>query len=358
MGVPSARHPGRLALIVGVLGMFVGLRGIDTGDDSEDRKPDVDAPADQTYAPAADDTAVRYGPVDSRALGPIVHVQGVEGAVGGLATDTVLRIQVEDFSSHAVARAMQCAGGSCGNVIPVQFGEDGTASFLYLVTDDFVPAAADGRCRLDGTACSLVIEATDGDDRASVVTLFSDELPAPGRVRLDPSNDLKPRQQIGVAFEGFVAGSTIELVVCASPATSGSSRCSVERSSTAVDSDGAGRASFRIPSTVGSDGVACVESKCTVGVRSSTAFVRADPVRLHLASPPPVDYDRGRLLAGSVVAGVLLALAAFFVRRTDWSPVGEEAAPEIDDAEYADLDALVAAMPPEVGLDEMVESRR
>jgi hypothetical protein len=270
----------------------------------------------------------------------------------------VLRIEVEGFSSYAVVRAMQCAGGSCGNVVPVQLGEDGAASFQYLVTDDFVPAAADGRCRLVGTACSLVVEETDGDDRVSVVTLFTDELPAPGRLTLEHAGDLEPRQRVRVAFEGFVADSTIELVVCASPATSGASRCSVDRSSTTVDFGGAGRTSFRLPATVGRDRVACEESTCTVGVRSSTAFVRADPVRLHLAPPRPVDYDRRRLLAGLVVAGALLAFAASFVRRTDWSPVGEEAAPEIDDAEYADLDALVAAMPPEEDVDQIVTSRR
>ena len=35
------------------------------------------------------------------------------------------------------------------------------------------------------------------------------------------------------------------------------------------------------------------------------------------------------------------------MRRTDWAPVGEVAAPEIDEAAYADLDAIIAALPPE-----------
>jgi hypothetical protein len=56
------------------------------------------------------------------------------------------------------------------------------------------------------------------------------------------------------------------------------------------------------------------------------------------------EYDPVRLTAGLGVAALLLATAALFVHATDWSAVGEAAAPEIDDVEYADLDAIVAAL--------------
>jgi hypothetical protein len=44
---------------------------------------------------------------------------------------------------------------------------------------------------------------------------------------------------------------------------------------------------------------------------------------------------------------LLVAIAAWLLVRTDWAAVGEAAAPEIDGAEYADLDAIIAALPPE-----------
>ncbi len=54
---------------------------------------------------------------------------------------------------------------------------------------------------------------------------------------------------------------------------------------------------------------------------------------------------------------MLLLVAIWLVRRTDWRPVGEAAAPEIDDAEYADLDSIIAALPPEEDDDELARIR-
>lgn len=56
------------------------------------------------------------------------------------------------------------------------------------------------------------------------------------------------------------------------------------------------------------------------------------------------EYDPARLTAGIGAAAVLLATAGWLVRATDWSTVGEAAAPEIDGATYADLDAIIAGL--------------
>lgn len=56
-----------------------------------------------------------------------------------------------------------------------------------------------------------------------------------------------------------------------------------------------------------------------------------------------VEYDPIRLTTGVGLAVLFLITAAVLVRTTDWSAVGEASAPEIDDAEYADLDAIAAA---------------
>ena len=74
-------------------------------------------------------------------------------------------------------------------------------------------------------------------------------------------------------------------------------------------------------------------------------FARAPVVPISFAAPPGATYDSTRLVIGLGFALLLLAIAAALLRRTDWSPVGEAAAPEIDDAEYADLDAIIAALP-------------
>ena len=339
--------PVGLVVLVVLLGLLTGLRGAG-GPDEGGR--DV-ARSERPLTPNVPSRLT--GAIDSDALGPAVRLRGETGAVGGLRADTVLRVVVDGFPSFASAQAVQCAADVCGNGIPVQFDDAGRAAFQYLVTDTFAPAARIGGCRLDAPACSLRVENSDGDDRASIVTLFVDELPDTGTVRIQPSRGLRPRQTVDVQLDGFAPNASIELLVCAPPATSGVERCS-SAATTRIGVDGGAATTLRVPGSAGRDRLDCEESACAVHVASTSAFVRSTPVRLHYALPAPVDYDGGRLLAGLLVAAALVALATFLLRRTDWSPVGEEAAPEIDDAEYADLDALVAALPPEEDLDELV----
>ena len=102
------------------------------------------------------------------------------------------------------------------------------------------------------------------------------------------------------------------------------------------------------PGRVGTERAPCFRGDdCGISVASRDVFARAPVVPISFAAPPGADYDPTRLALGLGLAVLLLAIAAVLIRRTDWSAVGEAAAPEIDDAEYADLDAIIAALPPE-----------
>ena len=87
---------------------------------------------------------------------------------------------------------------------------------------------------------------------------------------------------------------------------------------------------------------------CGISVASDDVFARgtgrADLVRraarCRLRPDPAGRRARVRSCSSS-------RLPPGFSCRTDWAAVGEAAAPEIDDAEYADLDAIIAALPPE-----------
>jgi hypothetical protein len=92
-------------------------------------------------------------------------------------------------------------------------------------------------------------------------------------------------------------------------------------------------------------------------VASRDVFVRAPVVPITFAVPPGADYDPTRLLLGLALAALFVAIGAWLVLRSDWSAIGEAAAPEIDDAEYADLDAIIAALPPEEAQEELVGTR-
>ena len=87
-------------------------------------------------------------------LGPVVRVEPTNGTTfpasydvaDGLRSPTVLRMLVTGFAPYARATAAQCSQGAvreCGNWVPVQFDDDGTAEFQYFVTDD-VPLVATG----------------------------------------------------------------------------------------------------------------------------------------------------------------------------------------------------------------------
>jgi hypothetical protein len=52
------------------------------------------------------------------------------------------------------------------------------------------------------------------------------------------------------------------------------------------------------------------------------------------ATGPGATYERGRLAIGLVVALVLLVLATFFVRTTDWRKPSEADTPELDRATF------------------------
>jgi hypothetical protein len=155
---------------------------------------------------------------------------------------------------------------------------------------------------------------------------------------------------VTVAVADFPRGATVDVMLCAAPASAGR-RCGAPGPTTTltVGADGTGRARLRIvPGPVGADRVPCERGDaCGVSVVARDAATQAAVEPIVFAAPPGAAYDPARVALGLAIAALLVAIAAGLILGTDWSPVGEAAAPEIDDAEYADLDAIVAALPPE-----------
>ena len=342
---PLAAVPIGLVVLIVLLGAVTGLRSA-----SESGPSSTAAPASPTTTTNVVLAEVVDAESPSPVLGPTVTLdQGVH-AIGELEGDTVLRMRVTDFPPFTTARAKQCTEEACGNAIAVQFREDGTASFQYLIVDDFSPTAR-GRCAADTTPCSIVVENVDGEGRAEITTVFEDPLPAAGRLEVQPTAGLVEGDEVSVRLDGFSPGIDLEVVLCAAPATEGPARCGEPGPviPVTIRDDGTAAASLVARVTpVGTERMTCGRgSGCAVAVRSSSAFVRAPQVPLRFAAPPGADYDPPRLLIGLAIALVLALGAVLLIHRTDWSAIGEEAAPEIDGAEYADLDAIIALLPPE-----------
>jgi hypothetical protein len=353
----TPRHKLPLAMLVavpvGVVLVLVLLGGVVGMDMRAEHEPSSTA-APQRATTTTTEVVAPVAAIDaeplSAVLGPIVTIDQRVRAIGQLEPDTVLRLRVAGFPPFALARAEQCTSGACGNQTAVQFREDGTAELQYLVVDDFLGSAR-GRCRADAAPCSIVIEEVDGDARAEITTVFGEALPPTGRLTVHPTTGLDAGDQLSVELDGFRSGTEVEVVLCAAPATRGPERCGEPGPvvPVTIGDDGTATATLAAGiSSVGTERVTCGRgSGCAVAVRSATAFVRASQVPLRFAAPPGADYDTPRLLFGLATAVLLLLGAAVLVRRTDWSAIGEEAAPEIDDAAYADLDAIIALLPPE-----------
>lgn len=303
-------------------------------------------------------------------LGPEVTVEADDDAsfpesydvADRLTPDTVLRIRVRGFDPFTRAVAEQCAPSvtqRCGSSIPVQFDADGEAQFQYLVTDRFLGShPVPGACRANAAPCTIVVSAVDGDAHGEIQTIFIDSIPSPGRIEVTPAHELSlDGETVTVEVHDYPPGVEVHAMLCAAPDATGP-RCG-EPGPTArlvVGRDGTGRAQLVIePGRVGAQGVRCSRGDdCGISVASDDVFARAPVVPISFAAPPGADYDPTRLALGLGLAVLLVASATWMIRRTDWSAVGEAAAPEIDDAEYADLDAIIAALPPEE--DELVSS--
>jgi Neocarzinostatin family len=269
--------------------------------------------------------------------------------VGSLPPDAVLSVFVDGFPEFARATALQCVREvtvTCGNGVAVQFGEQGTASFQYLVHRGF----AGGSCG-PGDGCTVVVQDRDGETTAEVGTVFAAATQPPGHLTVSPSTGLREGETVTATASGQPAGAAVQFVVCAAPDLTGSERCGAPGPvvDAVADEQGVARATLAIgEGPVGSDRIACRrEQRCGVVVRSAAGVVRTPPVELAFAEPPGAGYDAGRLAVGLSAAALLLLVGGWLLRSTDWAPVGEAAAPEIDDAEYADLDAIIAALPPE-----------
>lgn len=338
---------------VGITGLSRGEHASDAGSDST---TSTSAPVERSAVPVA---------------GPSVTLMAESGEDGnskfptsyevadGLAPDTVLSVRVSGFEPFASGIAEQCSGGTsrrCGNAIPVQFDGDGTARFQYLIADDFLePGSTVEGCRVETAVCTIEVRSyddeTDRETSASVQTVFGEELPSPGRTVVTPSTGLSLEgERVTVEVYDYPPGVAVTAMLCAAPDAFGP-QCGAPGPTAVIDvgADGTGRTTLVVsPGPVGLDRVSCARGDdCGISVVSDNVFVRAPVVPIGFAAPPGAAYDPFRLGLGLALAVVLLLVAAVLLVRTDWAPVGEAAAPEIDDADYADLDAIIAALPPE-----------
>ncbi len=360
---------GGILLAVAVIGSALMI-GLGRGDDGGDRARRAQSTTSTqpprtpgtTPTTASSSRPAVPGAPRSVALGPTVAIEA-DGAdtfpasydvADGLAPATVLRMRVTGFEPFARGVAQQCAptlSRPCANRLRVQFDADGVAEFQYLVTDGVLDVRWNpGRCRAGAPPCTVVVRAREGGGQGEIQTVFGDRVRRAGHISVTPASGLSlDGEAVTVEVVDYPPGAQVTAMLCAAPDAIGA-RCGSPgpNAPLLVGADGSGRAKLAIePGRVGPELAPCFRGDdCGISVASDEVFTRAPVVPISFAPPPGAAYDPTRLLLGLGVALVLLGIAAVLLLRTDWAPVGEAAAPEIDEAEYADLDAIIAALPP------------
>jgi len=240
-------------------------------------------------AVASDEHLVAAPTVDGLSDGDVLIVLVTDGAAGSRGNVFQCRLIVDGFSG-------------CTNRFPVQFGDDGTATFQYQVADL-------GGCGATG-ACVVRVSDGDHDLSAHAFTVFGEPAPPPPKVTLTPAGPYQPGDPVTVTVTGVAPATEIRAAFCAAA-------CS---DATAVVADAGGTAETAV--VIGGRCNHC--GVAVVGAASSQV------VETPFTAPPGPGYQLPRLVAGLIAAALLLLMAWRLVVTVDWRPPSEAEAPELD----------------------------
>jgi hypothetical protein len=170
-----------------------------------------------------------------------------------------------------------------------------------------------------------------GSARLEVITVFDRPAPPPVVVGAAPAR-IPPGASVTATAEQLRPGTEVSFVVCR-PDRPGEADCGTPTVPVRVGADGT--ASGRI--TVG-------PGRCPRGSTCAVAVVAGDSgplafARLQLIGRSGATYADTRVRAGLAAALALLLIAAWVLRRTDWTPVDGDpfAGVHIPDDPFADV---------------------
>jgi hypothetical protein len=237
----------------------------------------------------SDEHLVAADTVDRMSDGDVVVVRVTDGAAGARGNVLQCRLTVDGFSD-------------CTNQFPIQFGDDGAATFQYQLADL-------GGCGATG-ACVLRVSDGDHDLSAHAFTVFGEPAPPPPEVTLSPTGPYQPGDRVTVTVSDVAPATEIRTAFCAD-------ECGA---ATAIVADAAGTAETTV-----AIGARC--DNCGVAVVGAAS---SQVVDTRFTTPPGPGYDPVRLVAGLTAAALLLFVAWRIVVTVDWRPPSEAEAPELD----------------------------
>ncbi len=333
-----------LLLLVVALGGLIGARGAsdevfdeNAVDATEDPQPASLTVVTREAEPPPDDFVVAIERRGStfRSFPVIV----------GVADRDVITVHAKGFppGDGGVVQCVLSSQGAwpCTNELPVHFDDDGAATVLARVTAE-IPGL-DGRpvdCTAPAAPCVLTVGYFGDFGMADLV--FGSARPVDGRLVIgsaEPAGDgvagdgvaddgaaggrVRDSEAITLRLSGFPPGSSAAIVRCAAPDRRSVHTCDPPAAGVAVtfDDTGAARAEIVVhEGRVGLEDRPCDrDSPCSLSVVSDEFVWSGRPTSLRFSEPPGASYEPGRLMLGLVAAGLLVAVGAVLVRRTDWS---------------------------------------
>jgi hypothetical protein len=313
----------RLALGRGVVGIVVAagaigvllllavsLGGVDQG--GSERADPVDPPPEA--APDPGFVPLRSAQVRLTATSPDA-LPPVPRALGDLEPGAVLVVRLSGLEEGSTATVHQCRAGApeangCRAGTVVNLNDLGSATVLVDLEPEFEVRFGTEVVDCGREACSLVVF---GSSRLELVTVFGRPAPPPARVEADPSA-LPPGARLTATATGLEPGTRAAFLVCR-PGGEANADCGAATPYQLVGRDG--RVSGEVTVTPG---------RCPRGATCAVAVVVGDggPVaftQLALLGRGGVTYDTTRLAIGVGIAVVLLLVALWLLRHTDWTPV-------------------------------------
>lgn len=245
-----------------------------------------------------------------------------ERPIDGLADGDTVLLRVAGRVPLTVHQcpADQVRPRACSRGIPAT--AERTEDPVVLVELHVTVAATAGKVDCRSRPCVVAAFGPDGRPQASRPIVFGDSPPSP-RLR-GPVGPIDPGDTVTVRLDNLVPGTTGAVTLCIPGEEGEPPVCGRPAPEVPFRAGADGAASVDlpvVPGLVGREGRRCEpRAPCAIGVVGTPTPTPFWPVRF--APPVGAEVPVRREGPALAIAGVLVAVAAVIVRRTDWSPPG------------------------------------
>jgi hypothetical protein len=243
-----------------------------------------------------------------------------------LAGTDAVTVEATGFTPSVTARVQQCTAPfdraeRCAAALPVTFDSNGEARFIVAVAVRFeTPNGESVDC--DGSVPRCTIAVVAPEEHALAPIVFGVE-PAPAATVTMARAVVRSGDVVRITGRGFPPGATGQVAQCVPAATLDGRTCGGRAADASIQFDdrGEGTVDYRVRAHD-----ACRRGRpCGITVVTPGQLTGVNLVLLTFGAASAPDYTPSRLLLWLGFAVVLLVVAGWLMRTTDWSPIGENA---------------------------------